>query len=49
MAGHPLFLLVIVTLLIVVGIGAWGYISTRRNQKHGPDVKGLGGRNDPMT
>lgn len=49
MTDFPLFWLVIVTMLIVIGFAAWNYMSTKRRQKHGADTKGVGGDNDPMS
>jgi hypothetical protein len=46
---HPLFILAFATLFAVVAFGAWNLISTRRNQKTGGDVSGLGGPADPMS
>ncbi len=49
MSGHPLFWLLFATLFIVIVFAAWNVISTRRRHKHGPDVSGIGGRNDPLS
>jgi hypothetical protein len=48
MFAHPLFLLAMATFLVVIGLAGWNYISTRRRQKYGRDVKGMGGKNDPL-
>ena len=48
MPSHTLFWLATVTFLIVIGFAAWNLISTRRRQKYGRNVKGMGGKNDPL-
>lgn len=48
MPTHPLFWLVFVTFGLLIAVLGWNYISTRRRQKHGPDVKGMGSDNDPL-
>jgi hypothetical protein len=40
---HPLFWLAIVTFLIVIAFTAWSLMSTRRRQKYGKRVEGIGG------
>ena len=49
MFDHPLLWLAIATFIVVIGFLVWNLISTRRQQKHGPNVSGLGGPNDPMA
>ncbi len=49
MLGHPLFWLLLATLIIAVGFGGWNILSTRRRHKFGPDVSGVGGRKDPLS
>ena len=48
MPGHPLFWLAGATFLIIVAAAVWNLISTRRRQKYGKGVKGMGGKNDPL-
>ncbi len=45
---HPLFWLAAITFLIVISFAAWNLISTRRRQKYGKNVGGMGGKNDPL-
>ncbi len=45
---HPVFVLAFVTLLLVVAFGIWNVVGTRRQQKHGTDIPGPGGKNDPL-
>jgi hypothetical protein len=45
----PLFWLVIVTLGVVLVAAVWNYISTHRQKKYGSQVKGMGGKNDPLS
>jgi hypothetical protein len=46
---HPLYILAFATFLLVIGFGVWNWISTRRHQKTGGNVSGLGGPADPMS
>jgi hypothetical protein len=46
---HPLFWLAAATLIIVVAIAVWSLVSTRRQQKYGKQVSGVGGPNDPLS
>ena len=48
MPSHPLFWLAGATFLILLAVLIWNLISTRRRQKYGKNVKGLGGDNDPL-
>ena len=48
MPSHPLFWLAAVTFLIIIAVAAWNLVSTRRRQKYGKAVKGMGGVNDPL-
>jgi hypothetical protein len=45
--GHPLFLLLLLTLLILLAFLGWNLISTRR--RHAGKTEGLGGPNDPLS
>ena len=44
-----IWLLAIVTLVLVGAVAVWSLASTKRQQKHGPNVSGIGGPNDPMA
>ena len=46
---HPVYLLSFGTLFVVLAIGGWSYLSTRRTQKHGAKAKGIGSPKDPMS
>lgn len=46
---HPLLLLAIATMAVVLAFAAWNYVSTRRRQKYGSKVRGMGGENDPLS
>ena len=46
---HPLFWLAILTFILVLGFAVWSLISTRRRQKFGKNVSGVGGPNDPIS
>jgi hypothetical protein len=47
--GHPLFLLLLLTLLLLLGFLVWNWISTKRRQETGGNTSGLGGPNDPLS
>ena len=47
MSGHPLYLLVFATFLLLIGFLVWSKISTKRSQKG--KTSGLGGPNDPLS
>lgn len=49
MFDHPLFLLVIATLVVALGFLFWNLASVRRNQRTGGKTSGIGGPNDPMA
>ncbi len=49
MWAHPVWLLAIVTLVLVGAVAVWSLASVKRQQKHGPNVSGIGGPNDPMA
>jgi TRAP-type C4-dicarboxylate transport system permease small subunit len=46
---HTVYILAFATFAIVMAVGGWSYVSTRRNQKTGGNTSGLGGPNDPMV
>ena len=46
---HPLLWLALLTFIIVVAFAAWSLASTRRRQRHGPNVDGVGSHADPMV
>ena len=48
MSDHPLYWLAFLTFIVVAGFAVWNLISTRRQQKHGGNVSGPGGPNDPL-
>ena len=48
MPSHPLFWLAGATFLIVIAAALWNLNSTRRRQKYGRNVKGMGGEHDPL-
>ena len=48
MTTFPLFWLAVVTFLIIIAAAAWNLNSTRRRQKYGKDVHGMGGKHDPL-
>jgi hypothetical protein len=47
--GHPLFLLAIATFVVIGAVAVWNLTGTLRQLKHGNDVSGVGGRNDPLS
>jgi uncharacterized membrane protein len=47
--GHPLFLLAIATFVVVGIVAVWSLTSTLRQMKHGSNVSGIGGPNDPLA
>jgi hypothetical protein len=51
MSSHPLYWLLFATLLIVVAIAIWSFISTKSHEKTGGKgtSTGLGGPHDPMS
>jgi hypothetical protein len=49
MSAHPLYLLVFVTFLLVIGFLVWSKISTKRSLETGGHTSGLGGPNDPLS
>ncbi len=49
MFDHPLLWLALATFIALLVILFWNLRSTRRQQKHGPNVSGMGGPNDPMA
>jgi hypothetical protein len=49
MPTHPLFWLAFLTVLCVAGFALWSLASTRRQMKHGANVRGIGGPNDPLS
>jgi hypothetical protein len=49
MGVHPVWLLAFVTLIVVMGVGIWSWLSTKRHQQTGGKTSGLGGPNDPMS
>ena len=46
---HPLFLLLIMTLVIAVGFGIWNFASVKRHQQTGGKASGIGGVADPLS
>jgi hypothetical protein len=46
MSSHPLYWLVFVTMIAVIGIAVWSFASTKGHDKS-PN-EGLGGPNDPL-
>jgi hypothetical protein len=48
MSRHPLYWLAFLTFIVVAGFAGWNLMSTRRRQKAGDNVSGLGGPNDPL-
>jgi hypothetical protein len=46
---HPLWLLAFATFILIAGAAIWSLVSTKRRHEQGPNVEGLGGRNDPMA
>ena len=49
MFDSPLLWLALATFLVIIGYLVWNLISVRRLQKHGPNVSGIGGPNNPMS
>jgi len=49
MSGHPLYLLVFVTFLLVLAFVVWSLLSTKKSQLPGETKSGIGGPNDPMA
>ncbi len=49
MTGHPLFLLVFVSLFLLIAFLVWSKISTDRSIKTGGHTTGIGGPNDPLS
>lgn len=49
MSGHPLFLLVLFTFVLLLGFLIWGKLSVKRNQQTGGNTTGIGGPNDPLA
>jgi hypothetical protein len=49
MGVHPVWLLAFVTLIVVMGVGIWSWLSTKRHQQTGGKTSGLGGPNDPLS
>ena len=47
--NHPLFWLAFATFLILIFYGVYNYYATKRQQKHGSDIEGIGGKNDPLA
>lgn len=47
--GHPLLWLALSTFLIVMAWGVYNVLATKRQLKHGHDIEGIGGKNDPLA
>lgn len=45
---HPVYILAFATFLLVLAFFGWNLLSTHRRIKHGRNVEGIGGANDPM-
>jgi hypothetical protein len=49
MSGHPLYWLVFVTFILLLGFLGWSKISTKQSQKTGGNTSGFGGPKDPLA
>jgi hypothetical protein len=47
--GHPLLWLALATFGLVMAWGVYNLLATKRQQKHGHDIEGIGGKNDPFA
>jgi hypothetical protein len=49
MSGHPLYWLVFLTFILLIGFLVWSKISTKEHQRTGGNTTGFGGPNDPLA
>ncbi len=46
---NPTHILAFFTIIVVIGLGGYAFLSHRRLEKHHGKAKGIGGPNDPIS